>query len=134
MRAHSLRRTSEFSRAFREGKTAAGKYVVVHAVANGLEIVRVGFPVGKKMGGAVKRNRIKRLLREAVRLSAAMPTQGYDLVMVPRRRMTNPDLRCSEVVTDLDRALEQLGVHSIREIVGDAGAPPREEASDAREA
>ena len=134
MRAHSLRRTSEFRRAFREGKAAAGKYVVVHAVPNGLEIVRVGFPVGKKMGGAVKRNRIKRLLREAVRLSEAMPNQGYDLVIVPRRRMTGPDLRCAEVVADLDRALEQLGAHSIREITGNAGASPWEEASDAREA
>ena len=134
MRAHSLRRTSEFSRAFREGKTAAGKYVVVHAVPNGLEIVRVGFPVGKKMGGAVKRNRVKRLLREAVRLSGAMPNQGYDLVVVPRRRMTSPDLRCADVVADLGRALEQLGVCSTREMTGDPGASPREEASDAREA
>ena len=134
MRAHSLRRTSEFRRAFHEGKSAAGKYVVVHAVPNGLEIARVGFPVGKKMGGAVKRNRIKRLLREAVRLSGAMPNQGYDLVIVPRRRMTNPDLRCAEVVTDLDRVLEQLGAHPIPEIMGSAGASPCEEASDARKA
>lgn len=132
MRAHSLRRTSEFRRAFHEGKTAAGKYVVVHAVPNGLEIVRVGFPVGKKMGGAVKRNRIKRLLREAVRLSGAMPNQGYDFVIVPRRRMTSPDLRCTEVLADLDRVLEQLGAHPIREIMGNAGASPCEEASDAR--
>ena len=134
MRAHSLRRTSEFRRAFHEGKTAAGKYVVVHAVPNGLEIMRVGFPVGKKMGGAVKRNRIKRLLREAVRLSKAMPDQGYDLVIVPRRRMTSPDLGCAEVVADLGRALGQLGAHSIRETMGNANASPREEASDAREA
>jgi ribonuclease P protein component len=96
--------------------------------------VRVGFPVGKKMGGAVKRNRIKRLLREAVRLSKAMPDQGYDLVIVPRRRMTSPDLGCAEVVADLGRALGQLGAHSIRETMGNANASPREEASDAREA
>ena len=134
MRAHSLRRTSEFRRAFREGKAAAGKYVVVHAVPNGLEIVRVGFPVGKQMGGAVRRNRIKRLLREAVRLSSVTPNRGYDLVIVPRRRMTVPDLRCEEVLTDLNRALEQLDVCLIREMTEAPGALPREEAGDAPEA
>lgn len=134
MRAQSLRRTSEFRRAFREGKTAAGKYVVVHAVPNGLEIVRVGFPVGKKMGGAVRRNRIKRLLREAVRLSEAMPTRGYDLVIVPRRRMTTPGLRCEDVLTDLNMALDQLSAYSIREMRGAPGAVPDEEVSDARKA
>ena len=134
MRAHSLRRTSEFRRVFREGKAAAGNYVVVHAVPNGLEIVRVGFPVGKKMGGAVRRNRIKRLLREAVRLSGAMPRLGYDLVIVPRRRMTTPGLRCVDVLTDLDRALERLGVCSIREMTGVPGVLPWEEAGDARKA
>lgn len=134
MRAHSLRRTSEFRRAFHEGQSSAGKYVVVHAVPNGLEIVRVGFPVGKKLGGAVKRNRIKRLLREAVRLSEAMPNSGYDFVVVPRRRMTAPGLRTGDVVPDLDRALEQLGVHPVREMTEAPGALPHEEASDARKA
>ena len=134
MRAQSLRRTSEFRRAFREGRSAAGKYVVVHAVPNGLEMVRVGFPVGRKMGGAVRRNRIKRLLREAVRLSEAMPHRGYDFVIVPRRRMTTPDLRCEDVLIDLNRALEQVSVYSIREMTGAPGAVPGEEASDARKA
>ncbi len=131
MRAHSLRRTSEFRRAFREGKTAAGHYVVVHAVPNGLDIVRVGYPVGKKMGGAVKRNRIKRFLREAVRVSATLPDQGYDFVVVPRRRMTAPGLRCQDVLTDLDKMLGRLGPYCVREMKGAQCARQREETDDA---
>jgi ribonuclease P protein component len=77
-----LRRTSEFQRVFREGRSAAGQYVVVHAVPNKLPVARFGFPVGKRLGGAVKRNRIKRMLREAARLARNMPCRGYDMVIV----------------------------------------------------
>ncbi len=131
MGAQSLRRTSEFRRAFREGKAVAGDYVVVHAVPNGLGVVRVGYPVGKRMGGAVKRNRIKRLLREAVRGSAVLPSRGYDFVVVPRRRMTSPGLRCQDVMRDLDRVLERLGPYCVREMKPALCAKQQEETDDA---
>lgn len=106
----SLRRSSDFQRVFREGKSTAGKYVVVHAIPNKLPVVRLGFPVGKRLGGAVRRNRIKRLLREAARLARNMPGEGYDVVIVPRRRMTDPNLHCGEVLDDLETVLGRLSL------------------------
>lgn len=112
MATKSLRRASEFQRVFRDGKSAAGQYVVVYAVPNRLTVVRLGFPVGKKFGGAVKRNRIKRMLREAARLAQNMPCRGYDMVIVPRRKMLDPNLRCHKVMGDLEKVLHRLSLET----------------------
>lgn len=51
---------------------------------NGLSFNRLGVAVGKKNGSAVARNRIKRLLREAFRLTRLQQAVGFDLVVVPK--------------------------------------------------
>ncbi len=121
----SLRRTADFQRVFREGKSAAGKYVVVHAVPNKLPVARLGFPVGKRLGGAVKRNRIKRMLREAARLAQNMPCRGYDMVIVPRRKMIDPNLRCYQVIGDLETVLRRLSLETDSDCRGDCGGSDR---------
>jgi ribonuclease P protein component len=71
--------------------------------------VRVGFTVSKKVGNAVERNRVRRRLREVVRLSAAAPLQpGHDYVLIGRR----PALEWAfqRLVAEFDRML--LRVHA----------------------
>ncbi|MFH1962594.1 MAG: ribonuclease P protein component [bacterium] len=60
---------------------------------------RVGIVAGKKVGGAVKRNRAKRLLREAYRLNKNKLIQGLDIVLVAKRNL--PDLTFHEVEKNL---------------------------------
>lgn len=110
MHGQSLRRRADFQRAYRRGASSAGKYVVVYAVPNGLPVIRAGYPVGKKYGGAVQRNRIKRLLRESVRLCSGVPASDYDLVLVPRRRMAEDRPNCQSVLADLKSVLERLSL------------------------
>lgn len=83
-RARRLRGTNAFARVFGTRCSASNKLLVVYAAANGLPYSRLGLAVGKKHGGAVRRNRIKRLLREAFRLEGDALPAGYDLVCIPR--------------------------------------------------
>jgi ribonuclease P protein component len=75
----------DFRRAFEWKRSAADAVLVVHGAPNGRSYPRLGISVGrKKIRRAVARNRIKRLLREAFRLSKHELPAGIDLVVVPR--------------------------------------------------
>lgn len=80
-----LSRSAEFDRVYRNGRSVANRYLVVYAFPReGDELGRVGLSVGRKVGGAVERNRVKRLLREACTTNAEAIPQGHDVVVVAR--------------------------------------------------
>ncbi|MCG8405211.1 MAG: ribonuclease P protein component [Phycisphaerales bacterium] len=83
-RAQRLSGRNVFARVFGGRHSAADKLIVVYAMPNGLAYARLGLTVGRKVGKAVIRNRIKRLLREAFRLENSALPKGYDLVCIPR--------------------------------------------------
>lgn len=80
----SMKQNYEFQRLYAKGKSAANGYLVVYWRKNGLGRSRLGLTVGKKVGGAVTRNRIRRRLREIYRLHEAELPAGRDLVVVAR--------------------------------------------------
>ncbi len=80
----TLKRSGQFERVRREGRTWPGRLMVLNAAHNGLDAVRCGFIAGKKVGGAVERNRARRLLREALRARLPRIKQGMDLVLIAR--------------------------------------------------
>jgi ribonuclease P protein component len=79
-----IRRGVDFQRVYRRKLIASDDCLVLYGCENGLEHPRLGLSVSRKVGGAVERNRWKRLLREAFRLSRAELPGGLDLVVVPR--------------------------------------------------
>jgi ribonuclease P protein component len=85
-RRRRLSRSGEFERVYREGSSHASRHLVVYAFPRGEdgEPPRLGVSVGRKLGGAVERNRVKRLLREAFWSTAGEIAAGHDFVIVAR--------------------------------------------------
>ena len=87
MQAVPLTRNNDFRRLYKRGKSLVDRNIVVYYAKNRLGANRVGFTVGKKVGGAVTRNRAKRLMRESFRLLEPGLAQGFDFVFVSRSRL-----------------------------------------------
>jgi ribonuclease P protein component len=83
-----LSRSSDFQRIYRQGSSTASRFLVLYSfkrpAETGAEGPRLGLSVSKKLGGAVVRNRVKRLLREAVQGCAGHLAEEYDLVVIAR--------------------------------------------------
>ncbi|HHY36143.1 MAG TPA: ribonuclease P protein component [Firmicutes bacterium] len=86
-----LRRRNDFTRVYRKGKSYANKYLVIYLLSNDREVCRFGFSVGKRMGKAVIRNRMRRRLRELCRLHVDLLLPGYDIVVIPRNPALEAD-------------------------------------------
>ena len=107
--AGRLKKRREFLRAASRGKRAARPGLVLQAVAGEPGQVRVGFTVTKKVGNAVVRNRARRRLKEAVRLSLSTDqAAGWDLVLIGRDGTGQRPF--AKLIEDLRGALKQAGV------------------------
>lgn len=101
-----LKRRADFVAAATGSKAAAGPFVVQARLRDDQGPVRVGFTVTKKTGNAVERNRIRRRLRELVRLSGATMKTGHDYVLIGRRSALNAPFE--GMADELKRVLTRL--------------------------
>lgn len=85
-----LRTQRHFRRVYQRGQRASGQWLTVVVLpvadAGGPHGSRLGVSVSKDHGGAVRRNKLKRLLREAFRLERHLLPQALDVVLIPRQR------------------------------------------------
>ena len=82
-----LTKPQQYALIYNKGSSWASSLVVIKALPNGLTLSRYGFSVSKRVGKAVTRNRVKRLLREILRLTSL--ESGWDIIFVARPAVAN---------------------------------------------
>jgi len=109
MRKNSLRslaKRRDFELVFKKGLSSASKYLVIYARPNELNWNRLGLSVSKKIGKAVTRNRIKRLLREAMRKVLGDFLQHYDFVIVAKK--TAAEGKLENFIRETEKFLQKI--------------------------
>jgi ribonuclease P protein component len=113
-KSRRLLRHADFDKVYKQGRRHFAAHMTVFYLQRHDEQtpkgLRVGFTVGKVLGGAVQRNRMKRRLREAVRLMAR-PELGVDVVVNPKKSLLGAEFR--DLEAELKRAFDVIQ-HSVR--------------------
>jgi len=105
-----LTKTEQYALVYNKGNSWVSNLVVMKALPNGLTLSRYGFSVGRRVGKAVVRNRVKRLLREILRLTPLLP--GWDIIFIAR------PLAASADYTNLEKSVKGL-LRRARVLVGE---------------
>ncbi len=82
--------------------------LVTYVMKNRTRRIRVGITTSKKTGNAVKRNRSRRIIREAARQLVPQLSGGYDLIFVARAK--TPYVKSTDIVRDMKKHLTEAGV------------------------
>jgi ribonuclease P protein component len=116
-----LRRPVDFKRVYDRRRSVSNEAIIVYACPNGLEHNRLGLSVSRKVGGAVKRNRLRRLYREAYRLTRHQMPTGLDLVLIPR---SPEEPALANLLEGLPKLVNQVARKLARDAAKESEAPP----------
>lgn len=106
-KSEHLTKKKEFEKVFELGTVLKSAEVVFYVTPNDLQNSRLGLVVSKKVGNAVRRNRVKRLLREVYRLNKHLLTVHVDIIAIPRHPFTS-DLKLSDITEGFRELLLQV--------------------------
>ena len=101
-----LLKSKDYLRVYKTGKVGRGRHFQIHAIQNGSVISRVGISISKRVGKAVRRNLLKRWIREALRNHKENLPKGFDLVV--HVRTSSKELSSERVHDELMLLLKLL--------------------------
>jgi len=102
-----LKKNYEFKKVLTSGKYWGGNYLDIFIMKNNFNTNMLGIAVGKKTGNSVKRNFIKRRIRENYRLLEEKIISGYSLVILWKKRNCNKDMAFFYIKNDMERILKK---------------------------
>ena len=108
LRPDVLRYKRDFDRLYKKGRSSGDRYVVVFYLANGQGHTRKAFLASKKVGGAVARNRARRLMKESFRKIEHGIRPGMDILFIARSTIAGTG--CAEVEASMRSALKKCGL------------------------
>lgn len=104
----ALTENADFRRTYYKGKSVVTPFVVIYYRKNNQNYNRLGITVTKKIGNAVKRNRARRIIKEAYRELEKSLKTGYDFVLVARGK--TPFIKMADVKAALNRCFEDRNI------------------------
>ncbi len=105
---NSLCQNRDYKRIYIKGKNIVSKKYVLYVLKNRTNNIRFGMTTSKKIGNAVKRNRSRRIMREAFLSILPHLKNGYDIVLVARGR--TPYLKSDDILIELKRNFKKLEI------------------------
>lgn len=108
MKSNALKENRDFRRLYSRGKSKAAPCLVTYAMKSRYGETRVGITSSKKIGGAVQRNRARRVIRAAFSQLERRVCGNWDLIFVARTRTTH--VKMQQVLSDMEKELIALGV------------------------
>ncbi len=108
VKKETICKNRDFKRVYTKGKYFSSPVLITYIIKNRLNSTRVGITASKKTGNAVKRNRSRRIIREAFRILKSKVKSGFDIIFVARAK-TN-EVKTGDVLKDMEYELYKLGV------------------------
>ena len=103
-----LTKNREFQKVYRRGKYAATAFLVIYSINNNSDISKFGITTSRKVGNSVKRNRMRRLIKENLRQLYDRIVKGFDIVIVARKAETCANMEI--IGKELRYLLHRLGL------------------------
>lgn len=108
LRKTVLRQKKDFDNIYKKGRSIGDRYVVLFYKRNRFSYSRTAFLASKKVGNSVKRNRARRLMKEAVRLLDYDLPSSYDYIFIARNTIDGK--KCQSVMKSINSAIKRAGV------------------------
>lgn len=107
-----IKKNYEFKRIFSKGTVYRGKYIYMYIHKNKSNINRLGIAVSKKMGKAVQRNHIKRLIRENYKIYEEKLNGNFNIVIMVNNKINAKEVSYYDIKNDFDNILKKAGIIS----------------------